>query len=1444
MKLFIRNLAVSVAMLLSVHAGFAGTVQRPVTPDPSDEACALLAYLYDVQGNLVLAGQHGAQETVYVHECTGRYPALLGQDLIHESRNSQVIDNAIRWWKAGGIPTLMWHWGAPGKGPGYENSKKEIDIERCFQEGTPEYNALWDDFKRIADHLTVLRDAGVPVLWRPMHECDGNWFWYGKGTGEQFCRVWRLMFDYFAKERHLNNLIWVLCHSGEPKAEFNPGEGYYDIAGADSYNTERIREEMYRKVRAIHGEGIPVPYHECGTIPDPDLCAAAGVDWSWWMLWSGEHAKAHDRDELRRLYAHDKVVTLDELPDIMSFLPKDAASSRTRGLGIYPGSPEEYAGPQIRPASDCGYRNLAFRRTAFHSSSYDYGLTAQLVTDGIVHDGQAPWLEVLVDGKPVSKQAREYLLDEKNGTKQKLSGDRPVLEFRFHGMPVDADRIEVKGKDGNRDLDPDAVRWKVSRDRMVFTGRFPKSKSGGFELSAVEFYKGEELLDVLPSLHFHSSWKSEGTANEWIYIDLGAVSSFDRMEFIWENAPASGMIQVSDDAETWTDICPVWNAEGAGGKGRYVRALLDKTADGRPFELKEWKVFGCGGVVAVHDAAPCRNGSAQYLTRGGWKLQRESEINASGEELSQSGYDDSQWMPATVPGTVFASYLNAGALPDPNIADWQYQSSESFFRSEFWYRNVFTASPDTPRQFLNMDGINWKAEAYLNGKFIGRIDGAFREGKFDVTGILAEGENCLAVRIIPNEHFGAIKEKDEFSTIGNGGILGADNPTLHATIGWDWQPTVKGRSAGILDDVWISYTGDVTLEDPFVRTLLPLPDTSRTDILTEVTLVNHSDRPVRGVLRGSFGNLSFESPQTIGAGECKIVCADTLHMDNPQLWWPNNYGKPHLYPVSLSFEIDGKESDRKEFQSGVRQMWVSFDKVDGSADGDLKRLNLYVNGKRLTAFGGNWGLSEHLLNYRGREYDIAVRNHADMNFTMIRNWVGQIYDKEFYDACDRHGIMVWQDFWLANPADGPDPYDVERFNETARETVRRLRNHPSIAIYVGRNEGNPPAEIDSYLAEMTAREHPGIYYLSNSADSPVSGRGPYRALPVKEYYKLFGLEKLHSERGMPCVMNIENMTRSFGKDAIDPVSTLTHPNVMYGHHDYALGNVPGASSAQRTDTFNNLMAEAFGEPEDAEEFTRWSQWLTYNGYRAIFEARSAHRRGMLLWMSHPSWPSMVWQTYDYYFEPTPAYFACRKACEPMHIQWNPLTNEVEAVSWYASEEKDLVVNAEILNLDGSVAWQKETGIDLGADRTVSCFALEFPDSLSDVFFVRLKLTDRNGRTLSENFYWEGRQEGNWKALRNVPQTRLDVSASEAGSGDERVIKMEVTNSGKSPALMLRVKVTDSVTGDLILPAWYSDNYFFMMPGESRTLTVRVREEDRTGDPVISISGLNVCGTHP
>lgn len=285
----------------------------------SSEAKSLLNFLYDVRGKFVLAGQHGVEETEYIYKLTGKYPAIKGYDFIHEERNMREVLSAINWWRRGGIPTIMWHWGAPGIGPGYENSKKQIDINRCFEEGTEENKAMWKDLKRIADWLTLLREAGVPVLWRPMHECDGDWFWYGKGTGEQFCRLWRIMFDYFSKERGLDNLIWVLCHSGQPKADYNPGREYYDIAGADSYSTERMRKEMYERVIDIHGDEILIPYHECGTIPDPDICYEEGVNWSWWMLWSGEHCYKHDKDMIKEVYANPKVMTFDRLPKIIEY---------------------------------------------------------------------------------------------------------------------------------------------------------------------------------------------------------------------------------------------------------------------------------------------------------------------------------------------------------------------------------------------------------------------------------------------------------------------------------------------------------------------------------------------------------------------------------------------------------------------------------------------------------------------------------------------------------------------------------------------------------------------------------------------------------------------------------------------------------------------------------------------------------------------------------------------------------------------------------------------------------------------------------------------------------------------------------------------------------------------------------------------------------------------
>ncbi len=1161
-------------------------------------------------------------------------------------------------------------------------------------------------------------------------------------------------------------------------------------------------------------------------------------------------------------------------------------TAATRGIGVYPGDPDESFAPSL-VKGDRSYRNIALERITYQSSCYDYNLTSQLVTDGIIGTEPAAYVDIsyrsgMQSGKVV-RELHERLFDGKPDSRIEFRIPDPTVEIAFHGMSVQTDRIEIMGAGGVRGevtvygskdgtsweelgWDPVSGRWEFSCsvdleepvEYSVFRMDFDVNGADALSLNTVNFYMGGELLDVLPSTRFVSAWRSAGAADEWVTVDLGFESELDKLVFHWLNPAASGEILTSHDNIVWTSVARIGSAADFGevklaksARARYVRAAFAASADGRPLELAELEVYGRGGAAAVPKAAPARCGARQDLAGGAWKLRRASLVQAEGAALSGPSYDDGAWMPATVPGTVLASFVNAGAVADPAFADNQFLGSDSYFRSPFWYRDTFEAHPDSERQFLHFDGINWKADVYLNGVSLGRIEGAFREGEFDVTGILKEGRNDLAVLIHENIHYGAVKEQTAYSSDQNGGIVGADNPTMHATVGWDWIPTVRGRDIGIWDDVYITYKGAVSIADPFVRTVLPLPDTTSADVYAEVTLVNHSARSVEGSLRGAFGDAGFELAQTLAPGESRTVKVPALHLDHPRLWWPKGYGEQNLYDVSFSFVTDGKVSDEVSFKSGVRQMDFSVDGYDPTpglqkggfeSSGEPERLSLYVNGRRFIGFGGNWGFPEMLLNYRGREYDIAVAYHADMNFTIIRNWVGMTGDKEFYEACDRHGVMVWQDFWLANPWDGPDPYYPGLFEEVAEEYIRRIRNHPSLAIYVGRNEGNPPEEIDAFLAEAVAREHPGMHYIPHSAAGVVSGGGPYRALPPKDYFSLWGHDTFHSERGMPNVMNYEDMVRAFGIENIEPVNTMQHPNPIYGLHDYTLGVVPGAASAQSADSFNGIIAKAFGEPADAKEFAALAQWVNYDGYRAIFEARSEQRRGMILWMSHPAWPSMVWQTYDYYFEPTGAYFGSKKACEPLHILWNPLHDDIEVVNYHAGLRRGLTASCDLVNLDGSVVWNREAPLDIREDETVVCFPLEFPAELTEVYFIRLRLTDAAGTVLSENLYWRGREEGNLKALRTVAQASPEWKVTRTSNDTEHAFELTVRNDGPVPALMLRLKVMDSGTGDLVLPVLYSDNYFFLMPGESKTVRVKVRKEDCAGRPYLTLSGFNVPET--
>lgn len=1161
----------------------------------------------------------------------------------------------------------------------------------------------------------------------------------------------------------------------------------------------------------------------------------------------------------------------------------------TRGIGVYPGSPQEDFSPELLPDED-QYRNLALLRTTYQSSAYDYNLTSQLLTDGIVTDRAPQYFDLQTAEGSVPKREREWMIDGGPYSRNTVRGEEAFFLFSMHNYNKTISRAVVTGTliyDDKAAQGGYEMTWEASNDGTTWTvlavnkgaGLPGKARSGRVEVNdpnkqtgtvsmpmrrleetfdftntaayasyrirlrmkgayewtfhEVEFSNTDGGVDLKPSQFFTSTWMSATAGEEWVSVDLGSHSEFDKVILHWVNKAVKGRIQTSDDAQTWTDAAPLPGGEGltdeiaVRGKARYVRVCMDRSADGGRYILSELEVMGRGGLLPRAVAMPEAAGGRLTLSGGGWQLQRASEVQAGGVEIASPAYKAEGWVTATVPGTVLTSYKNVGALADPNYADNQLMISESFFNSNFWYRNEFQVPQSFKRDrvFLNFDGINWKANVYLNGKQVGRLEGAFIRGKFDVTDCVKEGTNVLAVEIIKNAHIGAIKEKNKQSTDFNGGILGADNPTFHATIGWDWIPTMRGRNIGIWNDVFLTTTGKVTVQDPYVQTQLALPDTTQARLTAEVVVKNHDGKDVSGVLQGRVGDVTFEQPVELRAGEERTVVFDAdrfpqLQVKNPRLWWPNGYGTPYLYDANFTFKVGEEVSDARDFKVGIRQMTFN-------EDGGV--LNLYVNGRRFIGRGGNWGFSESNLNYRGREYETAVAYHADMNFTMLRNWVGMIGDEELYDACDKYGIMIWQDFWLANPADGPDPYYPDMFIANAEDYVKRIRSHASIGLYCGRNEGFPPETIDKALRRIVKEEHPGMHYISSSADDVVSGHGPYRMLPAKTYFTLeTGNDKFHSERGMPNVLTYESFLRTYSPEGIWPQSD------QWGMHDYTLEGAQGATS------FNEIIATGYGQPESAEEFANLAQWVNYDGHRSLFESRSKNRMGLLMWMSHSCWPSMVWQTYDYYFEPTAAYFAIKKASEPLHIQWNPATDEVEVVNYHAGLRPGLKARVQVLNMDATVAWEKEVTVDSREDTTEKCIKLEFPDGLSQVHFIKLTL-EENGKAVSENFYYRSKVENNYQALKQLPKVSLRAQ-TQYDKGDDGEWKAEITveNRSDAPALMVRLNIVGDKDGKQFLPIFYSDNYFALLPGETKVVRVHWKDVDTRGNaPLLKVSGYNV-----
>jgi mannosylglycoprotein endo-beta-mannosidase len=839
---------------------------------------------------------------------------------------------------------------------------------------------------------------------------------------------------------------------------------------------------------------------------------------------------------------------------------------------------------------------------------------------------------------------------------------------------------------------------------------------------------------------------------------------------------------------------------------------------------------------------------ATTQTIDGWKMQDVAKVVAEGSKISTAGFEPQSWYAATVPGTVLTTLVNNGVYPEPLYGENMRAIPESLNKTSYWYRTTFSVPTAYKGRhtWIHFGGINYSAQVWVNGHEAGTIRGAFIRGDFDVSQFVQPGRRAvLAVLVAPQPHPGVPHEHNVALGVGkNGGETAIDGPTFLSTIGWDWLPAIRDRDTGIWLPVTMDSTGPVVVKDPFITSdLSAAHDTA--DLHISATLENKSANPVTGTLSGVIrlqsasgqnaqapnlrdGEITFHKALTIAANGAEAIALDgkstpELHVSDPKLWWPNGYGPQNLYTLTLRFDIGKLSSDSNTQQFGVRKIEYQ---VAGS-----ENLTLSVNGVRVMARGGNWGLDEGLKRISRERLDAQFHMHALANLNIIRNWVGQSTSPDFYDMADKYGILLWDEFFQPNPNDGPDVSDIPTYLANVTDKVQRYRNHPSIALWCARNEGYPPKELDDTLQTlMTRLDSTRLYQSNSSAGRGVASHGPYYWRSPRFFYVIH--ESFKTETGSVSIPTIESI------QGMMPQKDWETINDDWAQHDMAAG-------AQRGNEFPTSLAVRYGHIRNLADFVQKGQLATFEAFRAMYEGRNVEMfkttTGVITWMSHPAQPSFVWQLYHYDLEPNAALYAVKKASETVHVQLNEEDRDIEVVNNRPDALDALTVKALIYRLDGTMDSQKTYAVvQVPGSSTVKAAAIDVSARISPVYFIKLELMDASGRLLSSNFYWQHVAQDQFEGLMNLPIVTLDAEAGARVEGDNTVLTVTLHNNTSHVALMSHLQLHQKKSGRRVLPVFYSDNYISLVPGESATVSVEAATKDLQGDsPLIEVDGYNV-----
>jgi exo-1,4-beta-D-glucosaminidase len=858
-----------------------------------------------------------------------------------------------------------------------------------------------------------------------------------------------------------------------------------------------------------------------------------------------------------------------------------------------------------------------------------------------------------------------------------------------------------------------------------------------------------------------------------------------------------------------------------------------------------------------------------------WQMKEEAIAGNHGEKFSSPSFSVSDWYPTTVPTTPLATLVRHGIYPDPiigtnmmKIPDVNEVENKRYdllkyshlpdhsnpFDRPYWFRTSFQLPANDQGKiiWLHLDGINYRADIWLNGKQIADakdVVGMFERFRFDITKeAKIGGVNTLAVRIHPLDFPGDPLFEQLDGLHGAFGPNGGDgdilkNVTMYQTIGWDWTPSVRDRNIGLWQHVWVEATGPVAVRDPAGFVDPHWEPNADAPITVRGYLDNASMATVPTTLTVRIEPIGFqasviEMQTTLDAapGRHEFILHPSDHHElviaNPHVWWPVTYGDHPLYKLTVTSTVDGKVSGTASSLLGVRTVGSYILPSGGRA--------FLCNGRTIRLTGGAW-IADTLLSWSAQRYRDEVRLMAEGNHTVVRvNGCSIMPPEAFFDACDRNGLLVWED--LASTSIQGYHGDPQVMIENMTDTIDRMRSHPSLMLWEGENETAPKANwarpMQNFILPAMDGTRPWVP-CSMAADDTwapnphMQSHGPYGWVPIKNYFSMYNHGNASkNEIGLACFMPMNSVAKAI-PDWNQP-NDLDFPfNKTFGFHD-------------GTDVFINVthseIGKNFGPMPDLAEYLWVADLYTGASYRAIYEAANKGRpynAGTHLWKVNTAWPSMPYQLWDWYLRPNAGYYGMKAACKPLHIQHSLDDNALQLESTLSVPQK-LKVKAEIVSPTGATEFTKEFVVDALADATtpVGSLAEEFNDD--KLHFLALTLTDTNGVVQDRDVRWVQKDQV-WTTMQTLAPATVTATVTKQETKDaETSYSITVENTSSTPAANVWVEVLKGAQGQEVLPSFWSDNALTLMPHEKRDLSLSFRTAllEKT-EPHLMVEGFNV-----